>query len=211
MFGGLAERVGAGDEVIDLGDAATAGDVLRSVRERFPGAAALLDRVSVAVNLEVTHPERRLAEDDEVALMPPVAGGARVLVGLRDRPSVDEALVAVGASGAGGTALFVGTVRDEGGRVRRLEYSAYPEMADRVLAEIADQAAAKWPLEGVAILHAVGDLAVGERTVVVACSAPHRAEALEACRHVIDEVKRRAPIWKKEIGPDGSRWIGLEP
>jgi molybdopterin synthase catalytic subunit len=82
-------------------------------------------------------------------------------------------------------------------------------MAERVLRRIAEEAAERWPLAGVAILHAVGDLVVGDVTVVVACSAPHRAEALEACRHVIDEVKARVPIWKKEFGPDGGRWVGL--
>jgi molybdopterin synthase catalytic subunit len=124
---------------------------------------------------------------------------------------VDEALGAVGSPDAGGTVAFVGTVRAEGGQVERLEYSAYEAMAERVLLEVAGEAAAKWPLEGVAVLHGVGDLGVGERTVVVACSAPHRAEAFDACRHVLDEVKRRVPVWKKEMGPAGQRWIGMDP
>jgi molybdopterin synthase catalytic subunit len=106
--------------------------------------------------------------------------------------------------------VFVGTVRRDEGRVERLRYSAYPEMADRVLRDVAEEAVGKWPLHGVAILHGVGELPVGERTVVVACSAAHRGEAFEACRYVIDEVKRRAPIWKKEVGPAGQRWVGLE-
>ena len=83
-------------------------------------------------------------------------------------------------------------------------------MAEEVLRQIAEEAAAKWPLQGVAIEHGVGDLRVGDVTVVVACSAPHRDDAFEACRYAIDEVKRRAPIWKKESGPGGGRWIGLE-
>lgn len=212
LFGALAERVGRDREPIDLPDGATAGDVLRVVAHTHPDAAAILDRISVAVNLEVVPSEHRVGPGDEVALLPPVAGGQDgILVGFRERPSVQEALDAVRSSEAGGTAVFVGSVRAEGGRVERLEYSAYEPMGERVLREIAAEAASKWTLGGVAILHGVGDLLVGETTVVVACAAPHRGEALDACRYVIDEVKRRAPIWKKESGPGGVRWIGLDP
>jgi molybdopterin converting factor subunit 1 len=212
LFGALAERAGRDRESLDLSEGATAADVLRAVGGNHPEAAGILDRISVAVNLEVVPPEHRVGPGDEVALLPPVAGGeVRVLVGFRARPSADEALRAVRSPEAGGTAVFVGSVRAEGGRVERLEYSAYEAMGERVLREIAEEAASKWPLEGVAVLHGVGELGVGDPTVAVACSASHRAEALDACRYVIDEVKRRAPIWKKEAGPGGDRWIGLEP
>jgi molybdopterin synthase catalytic subunit len=152
-----------------------------------------------------------LGPDDEIALLPPVAGGqARITVALVEHPSVEEALAAVASTEAGGSVAFVGSVRSDGGAVERLAYSAYGEMAEKVMSDIAQEAATKWPLEGVAILHALGDLDVGDRTVVVACSAPHRGEAFEACRYAIDEVKRRVPIWKKESGPGGERWVGLE-
>jgi molybdopterin synthase catalytic subunit len=211
LFGALAERAGGEEESLDLPDAATAADVLREVGARHPGAAGILGRISVAVNLEVVPLEHRVGAGDEVALLPPVAGGApRVLTGLRARPDVAEALASVASSEAGGTAAFVGTVRADGGRVSRLAYTAYREMAERVLAAVAGEAASKWSLEGVAILHGVGDLAVGDVTVVVACAAPHRHDALEACRYSIDEVKRRVPVWKKESGPGGERWVGLE-
>lgn len=213
MFGALSERAGVAEEMVELDGAATVDDVLRLVADRYPSAAGLLPQVGVAVNLEMVTKGRVLADDDEVGLLPPVAGGgAAILTGLRDgSPSLDEALAAVAAPGAGGTALFVGTVRDhsDGMAVERLEYTAYEEMAELLLRRIAEEAAERWPLAGVAILHAVGDLMVGDVTVVAACSAPHRAEALEACRHVIDEVKARVPIWKKEFGPDGGRWVGL--
>jgi MoaE-MoaD fusion protein len=208
LFGGLAERAGAGEETVSLGDGDTAGDVLEAVALRHPSFAGIARSLQVAVNLEVVPAEHRVRPGDEVALLPPVAGGAaRIAVGLRERPSVEEALGAVASLEAGGTVAFVGTVRSDGARIDRLTYSAYDAMAERVLREVAEEAAAKWPLEGVAVFHAAGDLAVGERTVVVACSAPHRAEAFEACRHVIDEVKRRVPIWKKEVGPAGERWV----
>ncbi|HEX2031459.1 MAG TPA: molybdenum cofactor biosynthesis protein MoaE [Actinomycetota bacterium] len=213
LFGALAERAGRDHEELELAGDVTAGEILRAVGDRHPGAAGILDRVSVAVNREVAPLERAVGEGDEVALLPPVAGGAAVLVGLRARPSTDEALAAVGDPGAGGTAVFLGTVRRDSsvGPLERLEYSAYEEMAVQVLGDIAEEIAGKWPLLGVAILHGVGHLGVGEPTVVVACSAPHRAEAFEACRYAIDEVKRRTPIWKKEVGAGGQRWVGLEP
>lgn len=211
LFGVVAERAGVDSAVVALSEQATARDVLLAVGDRYPSAAAILDRMSVAVNLDVVPQEHRLAVGDEVALLPPVAGGApRVLTGLRDQPSVQEALDAVATPDAGGSVVFVGTVRDEGGAVERLLYSAYEEMAERVLRDIAEEAAVKWSLAGVVILHAIGDLTVGQRTVVVACSSAHRAEAFEAGRYAIEEVKRRAPIWKKETGPGGDRWVGLE-
>jgi molybdopterin synthase catalytic subunit len=215
LFGALAEHAGAGEEVLDLDDGATAGNVVEAVRNRHPETAGLLSQVSVAVNMEVVGASHPLAEDDEVALLPPVAGGdVRVTVGIREgSPSVDEALKAVAAPDAGGTVVFLGTVRDHSddmGRVERLEYSAYREMAEKVLSDVAGEAARRWPLLGVAVLHGVGDLSIGDHTVVVACSSAHRGEAFEACRFVIDEVKRRVPIWKKEVGPDGERWVGLE-
>jgi molybdopterin converting factor subunit 1 len=211
MFGALAERAGRDEDALELPDGATAHEALRAVGARHPDAAGLLDRISVAVNREIAPADRRLDPGDEVALLPPVAGGqAWITVALVERPSIEDALAEVASPEAGGAVAFVGTVRSDGGAVERLAYSAYREMAEKVMRDIAQEAATKWPLEGVAILHAVGDLDVGDRTVLVACSAPHRGEAFEACRYAIDEVKRRVPIWKKESGPGGDRWVGLE-
>lgn len=211
LFGALAERAGQVRDTVDLPEGATAAQALRAVGERHPGAAGILDRISVAVNREIVPPDRTLEPDDEVALLPPVAGGAPdITVGLVERVSIDQALRVVASSEAGGTVAFVGTVRADGGRVERLSYSAYREMAEETMRAIAEEASAKWLLEGVAVLHAVGELDVGDPTVVVACSAQHRAEAFDACRYVIDEVKGRVPIWKKESGPGGDRWVGLE-
>lgn len=211
MFGALAERAGRDGGTLELRDGVTASELLDEVARLHPDAAGIVHRIQVAVNLELVPAEHRIEADDEVALLPPVAGGqASVHVGLRKQPSVDEALDAVAHRDAGGTAVFLGTVRADQGRVERLEYSPYAEMAEKVLRDVAEEAVAKWSLFGVAVLHGTGDLKVGDRTVVVACSAAHRGEAFDACRHVIDEVKRRAPIWKKEVGPEGGRWVGLE-
>lgn len=124
--------------------------------------------------------------------------------------SVDEALAFVGDPGAGGTCLFVGTVRDrsEAGDVTGLHYEAWDELAEARLGEIAAEMLTGWSLRRVAILHRTGDLAVGEASVVVACSAPHRAEAFEACRHGIERLKEDVPIWKKERLVSGdAQWV----
>jgi molybdopterin synthase catalytic subunit len=134
-----------------------------------------------------------------------------VLVRISAEPlSVDEALGFVGDPGAGGTCVFVGTVRDrsDAGDVTGLHYEAWDDLADQRLAEIAAEMMDGWPLRKVAILHRTGDLAVGEASVVIACSAPHRAEAFEACRRGIEGLKGDVPIWKKERLTSGeAQWV----
>jgi molybdopterin synthase catalytic subunit len=133
------------------------------------------------------------------------------LLAMRDEPlSVDEVLAAVSDPGAGGTCVFVGTVRDvDGGRgVRELDYTAHPSVND-VLRDVAHGVAADFPIRALAAVHRVGELAVGDVAVVVAASAPHRAEAFDACRRVIDELKKRVPIWKHQLFDDGTEeWVG---
>jgi molybdopterin synthase catalytic subunit/molybdopterin converting factor small subunit len=230
MFGALAAKSGAGEEYLELPEGSTAADVIALVAHRYPDAAPVLERVTVAVNLETEGRQHPLSDGDEVALLPPVAGGsgeaggtgdpggghpaARITTGVRsDAISVDEVMALVASPDAGGTVVFVGTVRsnsEDWGDVSRLDYSIYREMAEPMLRRVAEEAAARWPLNGVCILHRVGQLPVGEQTVVVACSAPHRQEAFEAARYGIDEVKRRVPVWKEELGPGGRRWIGVD-
>lgn len=127
-----------------------------------------------------------------------------------DPLSVDEALAFVADPGAGGTCVFVGTVRDssKAGDVTGLRYEAWDELAMKRLHEIATEMLEKWPAKKVAILHRTGDLAIGEASVVVACSAPHRADAFEACRHGIERLKEDVPIWKKEALVSGdAHWV----
>ncbi len=133
------------------------------------------------------------------------------LLAIRDTPlSVDEVLRAVGDDAAGGTALFVGTVRDhDGGQdVSALAYSCHPSAADE-LRRVAEKVAAEFPVRALAAVHRVGDLRVGDLAVVVAVSCPHRAEAFEACRKLIDDLKREVPIWKHQRFSDGTEeWVG---
>lgn len=124
--------------------------------------------------------------------------------------SADEALDFVADPGAGATCVFLGTVRDrsEAGGVRGLSYEAWEELATRRLREVGDEMLGNWEVRKVALLHRTGDLRVGEVSVIVACSAPHRAEAFEACRHGIERLKEDAPIWKKEhLATGTARWV----
>jgi molybdopterin synthase catalytic subunit len=122
----------------------------------------------------------------------------------------DEAVAFVSDPGAGGTCVFLGTVRDSSadGEVTGLTYEAWDELATRRLEELGTEMLERWPLRKVALLHRSGELAVGEVSVVVACSAPHRAEAFDACRHGIEQLKRDVPIWKKEhLRSGASSWV----
>ncbi len=124
--------------------------------------------------------------------------------------SAEEALAFIADPGAGGTCVFIGTVRDrsDAGEVTGLHYEAWDDLATGRLGEIAREMQERWPLRRVAILHRTGDLAIGEASVIVACSAPHRAEAFEACRHGIERLKEDVPIWKKEGLVSGdARWV----
>ena len=123
--------------------------------------------------------------------------------------SIDEAYATVRRDDAGAVALFVGTVRDhhEGKKVTSISYSAFQEMAEKEFARIAEEAAARWKVADVYIAHRTGRLEVGDASVVIAVSAPHRAEAFEACRHAIESLKKMAPIWKEEFYETGKAWV----
>lgn len=135
----------------------------------------------------------------------------RVLVRITaDALDPGEAVSSVADPGSGGICLFLGTVRDHSaaGDVTGLQYEAWEEMAETRLAEVAHEMLEKWPVHKVALLHRTGTLAIGDVSVAVACSAPHRAEAFEACRHGIERIKEDAPIWKKEALTSGeSNWV----
>jgi molybdopterin synthase catalytic subunit len=134
------------------------------------------------------------------------------LIGIRDTPlSVDEVLAAVRDRGAGGTAVFVGTVRDEDHRraVTRLSYSAHPSV-EQELRRVMEKVAGDYPARALAAVHRVGDLEIGDLAVVVAAACPHRGEAFEACRRLIDDLKAQVPIWKHQVFTDGDdEWVGM--
>ena len=161
-----------------------------------------------AVNREYAERDRELRDGDEVALIPPVSGGA---FRVTEEPLSLEAVVAeVADERAGGIATFTGTVRRQsrGREVTHLEYEAYAEMAEDVMEKLAAELQGRHELCAVAIHHRVGRLEIGEASVVIAVSAPHRQAALDACREAIDTLKETVPLWKKEVYEGGEEWIG---
>jgi molybdopterin synthase catalytic subunit/molybdopterin converting factor small subunit len=200
LFAGLRERAGWSERTVD---AATVADV-------WP-ALALGDEpqgLLYAVNKRYAPRDTTLSEGDEVALIPPVSGGA---FRLTEEP-IDPAAVIreVSDPRAGGIATFIGTTRVEsrGRSVTYLDYEAYGGMAEQVMAEIADELKHKYDLCEIAISHRVGRVDIGELSVVIAVSAPHRADALAACKGAIDTLKQTVPLWKKEVYEGGEEWIG---
>ena len=210
-FAAARERAGMGSEALELPDSATAGQALALACERHPGLQPIASKLRLAVDQDFAQPDRKLREGCEIALIPPVSGGSGAPHRIGPEPvSAEAPLRAVTGTDAGAVVGFTGTVRssNHGKSVVRLEYEAYPEMALRVFAKIADEARERWSAR-VAIHHRVGPLNPGEISVAIAAAAAHRADAFEACRHAIEVLKKDAPIWKREFYPDGSSWVGL--
>ncbi len=131
---------------------------------------------------------------------------------IRERINIEEILRSINDPSAGGIDLFIGTTRDHsiGREVLSLEYEAYEPMALKVMNEIVEEAKLRWEVKKVAVVHRVGEVPVGEASVVVAVSSAHRSEAFDACRYVIDSLKKKVPIWKKERFTDGETWVGAQ-
>jgi len=201
LFAGLRERAGTGRLEVDGVD--RVGDVWKRLDLGDEPSGLLY-----ALNRAYVERDHALADGDEVALIPPVSGGAFVL----STEPLDVARVVAEAESddAGAVASFVGTVRRQsrGRDVVRLEYEAFAEMAEPMLRRLAKELTAKHGLCEVAIHHRVGSVDIGEASVVIAVSAPHRAAALDACREAIDTLKGTIPLWKKEVYADGEEWIG---
>jgi molybdopterin synthase catalytic subunit len=201
LFAGLRERAGTSRR--ELEDVARVADVWARL-ELGDEPAGLL----YAVNREYAERDQELRDGDEVALIPPVSGGA---FRISAEPLDLGAAVAEAASDeAGAIATFVGTVRasSRGRDVDYLEYEAFEEMAEPMLERLAGELTAKHGLTAVAIHHRVGRVDIGEASVIIAVSAPHRASALDACREAIDTLKTTIPLWKKEVYEGGEEWIG---
>jgi molybdopterin synthase catalytic subunit/molybdopterin converting factor small subunit len=200
LFAGLRERAGWSEREVE---AETVGEVWSALGLGDEPAGLLY-----AVNQEYADRDRVLASRDEVAVIPPVSGGAFRLV---DGPLDLAAVIAeVADERAGAIATFQGTVRRQsrGREVIALEYEAYGGMAEKVMVEIAEGVKSRYELCEVAVEHRVGRCEVGEVSVAIAVSAPHRQDALAACRDVIDGLKQRVPLWKKELYEGGEEWIG---
>jgi molybdopterin synthase catalytic subunit len=224
-FGGLAERAGLATLPVELPEGADVALLRRTLAAQHPALAPLLPRVAVSVDLELVDDTTLLSAGQEVALLPPVAGGAggdghgpehdMTITGLVHGPiDVDGTLQRIGDPTVGAVVSFLGTVRDHAedlDGVVRLEYSAYEAMAERELTTIATELRVTYPqVRGLALVHALGLLEVGAHTILVAASSAHRADAFAACRDALEAVKERVPVFKREITADGAhRWVGL--
>jgi MoaE-MoaD fusion protein len=203
LFAGLRERAGSGERTLELPEDATLGDVWPALALGQEPAGLLY-----ALNREYAPAERRLEAGDEVALIPPVSGGA---FRLSSEPLELAGVVAeVADERAGAIATFLGTTRVEsrGRTVLHLDYEAYEGMAEQVMADIAAQLRGRYNLIQIAMHHRIGRVGIGETSVAIAVSAAHRHEALAACREAIDALKELAPLWKKEVYEGGEEWIG---
>jgi molybdopterin synthase catalytic subunit len=219
LFAGLRQRLGAAQIEVEVPEPATVGDLRQQIRAAYPQVGDALEHCRVAVDHEFVSEAHSISVGQEVALIPPVSGGASVdHAGQRSRLrdsalSLAEVIAAVEHRGAGGITTFTGNVREHsrGKTVRWLEYEAYPAMAVAKMDEIALAVEAEIEGARVALQHRVGRLEIGEAAVVIAASAPHRDEAFRACRAVIERLKQDVPIWKKEIDSAGGEWIGQGP
>jgi MoaE-MoaD fusion protein len=222
FFGRLKDIVGRSDEAAELPEGSRVEDAFAHYRSAYPSLGALRSSVAASVNQELAAWNAPLRSGDEVAFLPPVSGGA-VAAASRDwieivhNPIPAQSIVErVKGPQEGAVVVFDGIVRNHtGGRTTLyLDYEAYEPMALDKLRELTAALRTRFSVSGVAIVHRLGRLAIGETSVLIAVSAPHRAVAFDACRFAIDTLKRSVPIWKKEYFADGAVWAegeALEP
>lgn len=217
-FGVLRDLLPSGGAV-ELPESSTVARLLEHLQNTLPHQPLPWSSMAVAVNREYVTASHALADGDEVALLPPVSGGAPdgqpvPHVALTDAPIDSAALIANIRQGEdGAVVVFDGIVRNNtrGRRTLYLDYEAYPEMALDQMKRLAAQALANYPIRDAAIVHRLGRLGIGETSVLVVVASAHRAAAFDACRWIIDTLKQTVPIWKKEYFEDGAVWAPGEP
>ena len=211
LFARLREVVGSGQLVRELEEGATLDNLLQELYSEFPHLRDLAGRTFVALNHQLAAPSSHLHNGDEVALCPPVSGGADCVEITREPIDSAQIIRSVIRPDIGAVATFVGSVRNvsHGRTVLYLEYEAYEEMALSVLRRIVAEIHTCWPrVAEIAIVQRVGRIEVGDIAVVIAISSGHRDDGcFEACRYAIERLKQIVPIWKKEVRPDGAVWI----
>lgn len=225
FFGILKEMVGKSVDLIDLPEGSSVRDALACYESQIPRLKESLSSLALAVNQQYAGPDTKLSADDEVALLPPVSGGATEAPGeqraqrrryamiVRETIDTERTVAGIKRGEDGATVVFEGIVRNEtrGRKTRYLDYEAYEEMALEQLESLAGQAVRQFQIRDVAIIHRLGRLEIGETSVLIAVASAHRAAAFEACRWLIDTLKRTVPIWKKEYFEDGAVWADGEP
>ncbi|UQZ83175.1 Molybdopterin synthase catalytic subunit [Paenibacillus konkukensis] len=213
VFAGLAELLGGSAVSLEWEDNALLTPALlkRRLAALYPQAAPFLAQAFVAVNHSYAPEDQELTAHDEIALIPPVSGGELQLIEITYEPiSVEQVTAKVLHPNHGAALTFTGTTREwtHGKRTSLLEYEAYEPMAIKTMEQIAREISERWEGALCAITHRLGKVDIGEISVVIAVSAPHRDAAYEASRHAIERLKQIVPIWKKEIWEDGSEWKG---
>jgi molybdopterin converting factor subunit 1 len=229
FFGVLKEITGKTADEIDVRDGASVRDVLLHYQSQIPQLKSSLSSIALAVNQQYAGVDTKLKANDEIAMLPPVSGGAFDAVGetpagqpivrLRyaciTRDTIDAKQVVDGLkSGEDGASLvFEGVVRNQtrGRKTLYLDYEAYEQMALQELESLASEAIKKFQIRDVAIVHRLGRLEIGETSVLIAVASAHRGPAFDACRWIIDTLKKTVPIWKKEYFGDGAVWADGEP
>ena len=231
LFASLRQAVGAGSMTRNLQVGATVAELVRGLAAEYPQLSTAAGAIYVAVNRVYAPQDTVLQHGDEVGLFPPVSGGqaGRPLFEVTEAPlSLDDVAGRVAGASRGAVAVFAGLVRgqtdlaspyaavppavsgDQRGRLDTdyLEYEAYTEMAEAILAQIGAEVQAQWPqIEAVSMVHRIGRVEVGEPSVVIAVAAAHRRGVFEACSYAIERLKAIVPIWKKEVGRDGQWWV----
>jgi molybdopterin synthase catalytic subunit len=217
FFGVLKDLLSSSGEAVTLPEGATVAQLMEQLRN---GAGhPVWSALAVAVNREYAAASAVLHEGDEVALLPPVSGGADVaavapIVALtRERIDRDALVAALQQPGDGAVVVFDGIVRDNtrGRKTLYLDYEAYEEMALDQMQKLAREAGERFAIGRVGIMHRLGRLEIGESSIVIVVTSAHRAAAFDACRWLIDTLKRTVPVWKKEHFADGAVWTDGEP
>lgn len=223
FFGILRDVAGGSDRALELPEGATVLELLARCEEEIPSMKSLLASLAIAVNQEYARADTKLKHDDEVALLPPVSGGIDAndsaskksgFVRIVREPIDTAGIVADIKRGEDGAAVvFEGIVRNHtrGRKTIYLEYEAYEEMALKEMAALASKALEQFAVRDVALVHRLGRLEIGETSVFIVVSSAHRAAGFDACRWLIDTLKRTTPIWKKEHFQDGAVWADGEP
>ena len=212
LFARLREQAGVEAAALELAPEATVADAYEALRRAHPALEPDRRLIRPALNRAFTEWDAAVGDGDEIAFIPPVSGGvaAPELIEITPEPLDPRRLeAAVTHPGAGAICTFTGIVRDNsrGEAVTHLEYEAYTGMAEDQMRAICSEIADRWPDARVAVAHRVGRLEIGEPSVVVSVSSPHRAEAIAACKWGIDRLKESVPIWKKEFAAGGAAWI----
>jgi molybdopterin synthase catalytic subunit len=216
FFGVLKDLAGKSSDWIELREHASIGDVLEYYATQTPQLKESLASLAVAVNQEYAALETRLKPDDEVALLPPVSGGSGKAASAsitRDPIDTQGVLSRIKVGEDGAAVVFEGVVRNQtrGRKTLYLDYEAYEEMALRQMDGLAEKVLKQFQVREVALVHRLGRLQIGETSVLIVVASAHRAAAFDACRWLIDTLKRTVPIWKKEYFEDGSVWADGEP